>query len=343
MSFLGSFEHTTGKTWGGTQISPGALQATSLLGGFFGLDHLLLRSPQTALMKLIVNVLTLGLWYWYDVIQVFQDIDFVKEYGLTFPIKGPTGLGAGLVGDTSGPAAAPKGTPSPWMFLLYMVSLLIPFGTSNLVAGDYNGAAAKLVMTLFFFTTIFGLLWWMYSMFYGIFNTKSLLTHGVDRPFPISSFMAPYGPSPSLVAPGISKAEEQLKEDSIFTKLYNMIFGVVEKPILEAVVSVTEPVVETAEQIKNTASAPEQTGGAMNAVTNTAMLLATQQVGGGYSDMTSKALFLGATSLIFGGSLLITYFRYWRAKKNQPSSSSEKNDIPPEGFQNDVPPRPGVL
>lgn len=185
-------------------------------------------------------------------------------------------------------------------------------------------------------------------MFYGIFNTKSLLTRGVDRPFPISSFMAPYGPSPNLVTPGVSKAEEELKEDSILTKaygfligIYNKIFGIVEKPILEAVVSVTEPVVETAEEIKNTATASEQTGGAMNAVTNTAMLLATQQ--GGSSDMTSKALFLGAASLIFVGSFLLTYFRYWRAKKNQSSSSSEKNDIPPEGFQNDVPPRPGVL
>lgn len=350
MSFLGSFEHTTGKTWGGTQISPGALQATSLLGGFFGLDHLLLRSPQTALMKLILNVLTLGLWYWYDVIQVFQDVDFIKEYGLTFPIKGPTGLGAGLIGDTSGPAAAPKETPSPWMFLLYMFSLIIPFGVSNVVAGDYSGGAAKLILTFFIFTTIFGILWWIYSIFYGIFNTKSLLTRGVDRPFPISSFMAPYGPSPSIVIPGVAKAEEQLEEDSIFTQVYNFftgiynsVFGIVEKPILEAVVSVTEPVVETAEQIKNTAS-PEpaqQTGGALNAVSTTAMLLATQQ--GGASDMTSKALFLGAASFIFVGSLLITYFRYWRAKKNQRSQSSEKNDIPPEGFQNDVPPRPGVL
>lgn len=346
MSFLGSFEQTTGKTWGGAQISPSVLQATSLLGGFVGLDHLLLRSPQTALMKLIVNFLTLGLWYWYDVIQVFQDVDFIKEYGLTLPIKGPSGLGAGIIGDTSGPAAAPKGTPSPWMFVMYMFSLLVPFGLSNILAGDYTGGAVKFILTFFIFTTFFGILWSLYSIFYGVFNTKSLVTLGVDRVFPLSSIMAPYGPSPFLVAPGVSKAEEELKEDSIFTKLYNMIFGVVEKPILQAVVGVTEPVVETAQKIKNTAvsdlkEGAQQTGGAMNTVTNTALLLASQQ--GGASDMTSKALFLGAVSLVFVGSILITYFRYWRAKKNQPSMSSEKNDIPPEGFQNDVPPGPGVL
>jgi hypothetical protein len=348
MSFLGSFEHTTGKTWGGRQISPGILQATSLLGGFFGLDHLLLRSPQTALLKFIFNVVTLGLWYWYDVIQVFQDMDFVKEYGFTLPIKGPVGLGAGIVGDSSGPGAAPKGTPSPFMFLAYVALLFVPFGVSNFFAGDFKGGAAKFFLTFYFFTTVLGLLWSLFSIFYATFNTKSLLTRGVDRFFPVTLFMDPYGPSPTLVTPGIKKAEDEIAEDSIFTKVYNMIFGVVEKPILEAVVSVAEPVVETAEEIRNTAAATEKTpqvGGALNAVTNTALLMSTQQ--GGASDITSKALFLGATSLIFIGSILITYFRYFGGEKGvkqkETSKISEKNDIPPEGFQNDVPPGPRVL
>ncbi len=348
MSFLGSFEHTTGKTWGGKQISPGVLQATSLLGGFFGLDHLLLRSPQTAFMKFVFNIITLGLWYWYDVIQVFQDMDFIKEYGYTVPFKGPVGLGAGIIGATSGPGAAPKGTPSPLMFLAYIALLVVPFGVSNFFAGDFKGGAAKFFLTFYFFTTVLGLLWSLYSIFYATFNTKSLLTRGVDRFFPVTLFMDPYGPSPTLIPPGIKKAEEEIAEDNIFTKLYNMIFGVVEKPILEAVVSVAEPVVGVAQEIKETASEPQkqpQVGGALNAVTNTALLLSTQQ--GGASDTTSKALFLGATSLIFVGSILITYFRYfkgsWGVKPKETTTTSEKNDIPPEGFQNDVPPGPRVL
>lgn len=347
MSFLGSFEHTTGKTWGGRQITPGALQATSLLGGFFGLDHLLLRSPQTALLKFVFNILTLGLWYWYDVIQVFQEMDFIKEYGYTVPIKGPVGLGAGIVGETSGPGAAPKDTPSPWMFFLYSMLLCIPFGVSNFFAGDFKGGTAKFFLTFYFLTTVLGLLWSLYSILYATFNTKSLLTRGVDRFFPATVFMDPYGPSPRLVAPGMGKAEEKLAEDSFFTKIYNMIFGFVEKPILEAVVSVTDPVVGTAQEIKNTAEESEkqpevaQAGGALNAMTNAAIVLSAQQ--GGASDTTSKALFIGAASFIFIGSILITYFRYWRVKNNEITKHSEKNDIPPEGFQNDVPPRPGVF
>ena len=348
MSFLGSFEHTTGKTWGGVQISPPILQATALLGGFFGLDHLLLRSPQTAFAKFITNILTLGLWYWYDVIQVFQDMDFIKQYGYTFPIKGPVGLGVGIVGDTSGPTAAPKGTPSPFMFLAYMALLFAPFGMSNFLAGDFQGGTAKFFLTFFIFTTILGLLWSFYSLLFASFNTQKLLTQGVDRFFPATLILPPFGPSPALTIPGVTKAEEALEEDSIFTKAYNMIFGFIEKPILETVVSVTEPIVDTAQNIKNIATneaattPPSQAGGgAFTTMTNTALLLAAGQEGGSKPDSVSQALFLGAAALVLVGSVSLTYARFWGAKKK--NLNEDRNDIPPEGFQNDVPPGPGVL
>jgi hypothetical protein len=355
MSFLGPFEHTTGKTWGGVQISPTTLQATAVLGGLFGLDHLLLRSPQTALMKFIINILSLGLWYWYDVLQVFQEMDFVKEYGYSFPIKGPVGLGAGIVGDTSGPGAAPKGTPNPWYFVAYMFLTLVPFGVSSFFAGDFQGGSAKFFLTFFVFTTVLGLLWTLYSIFYATFNTKSLITKGVDRFFPATLFLKPFGDSPNLVIPGVKKAEE-IQEDAnnifnkiynkiilkllnLFPMLYNKVFGIVEKPVLEAVVSVTEPIVNSAQEIKEAATAPEaekQVGGALNA----AIMMAAQQQGGG--ETVSKALFLGSVVLIFVGSISLTYFRFWRAKKNRSSEHSNQDDIPPE-TGNDAPPGPRVF
>ena len=38
----------------------------SVLGGFFGLDHLYLRSPLTFIAKLITNIFTFGTWWLYD-------------------------------------------------------------------------------------------------------------------------------------------------------------------------------------------------------------------------------------------------------------------------------------
>lgn len=343
MSFLGPFEHTTGKTWGGTQVSPGALKAASVLGGLFGLDHILLRSPKTAFYKFFMNILTLGLWYWYDVIQVFSDIDFVKEYGYTIPIIGPVGLGTGIVGETKGPGSAPEGTPSPWIFLIYAILSFVPFGLSSFLAGDISGGAVKFFMTFFVLTTILGLVWTGYSFYYTFFKTESLLTRGTDRFFPASLFMKPFGPAPRLISPKMEAAEKLQAEieskDSLITKLYNMVFGVIEKPILKAVVGVSEPIVSAAEQVNEAAKAPEvQAGGSLNSM---ALAVATQQGGG--PDSLSKYMFLAAAGIVFVGSISATYIRFWKSKKNDPTENSKRNDIPPEGFLDDVPPGPRVL
>lgn len=330
MSFLGPFEHTTGKTWGGVQIGPTTLQVSSVLGGFFGLDHFLLRSPKTGLLKFIVNIFTLGFWYLYDLVQVFTDIESVEIYGYTIPIVGPVGLGAGIVGDTAGPKAAKEGTPSPWAFLAYVLLTTVPFGFSHLIAGDMNGATAKFVMTVFFLTTIFGILWAAYSFFYAVFNTQDLLTKGVDRFFPATFFMDPYGPSPNLIPPLVEKA--QIKELGLIDWIYNTFFCPLQKPALEAVVGITEPLVKTAEEVKD-AVAATQTGGAL--------LQAIQK--GEATDGISKYVFLGTAAVICLGSVFMTYARFWNAKKDPSFKHSEKNDLPPEGFQDDVPPGPRVF
>jgi hypothetical protein len=322
MSFLGPFEHTTGKTWGGTQITPGALQAASVLGGFFGLDHILLRSPKTAFFKLLVNMISFGFWYWYDVVQSFGDMESIKQYGYTIPLVGPVGLGAGIVGDTP-QGAAPKDMPGPWTFVAYILLSLVPFGTASFLAGDFYGGAVKFFMTFFIFTTILGLLWTAYSAFYGIFKTETLLTHGVDRFFPATLFMTPYGPAPNLIPPKLKEAEQlQSMESGLFSWLYTVFIGPLEKPLLQAAVGVGEPLVQTAETLK-------QTGGGFMA--------------DALPSETSKYLFLTAAAAVCIGSLVVTYLRFWNAKKNAPSKHSEKNDIPPEGNQNDVPPGPRVL
>lgn len=338
MSFLGNFDHTTGKTWGGTQLNPGLLKATSVLGGFFGLDHLLLRSPRTALFKFIFNLISFGFWYWYDILQVFFDEASVKEFGYTIPILGPVGLGAGILADPS-KSPAPEGTPSPWLFLAYMLLVFVPLGFSSFLAGDFRGGAAKFLLTWSVWFTILGLVWTIYSGIYAVLNTESLLTKGTDRLFPTTLFMDPYGPAPNLIPPKLAEEEKKL-QSSWFSwipgfSLVENLLQPVEKAALKTVVAVGEPVLNVAESVKN------------STIAETSKSPAVAQVGGAILAASgfdsSKAVFFGTVALILVGAIGITGSRMFLRKKDTSLNQTEKNDVPPEGFRNDVPPGPRVL
>ena len=53
-----AFLHTRKEYWGGSWYPYWSLMLVTLLGGFFGLDHIWLRSPQTGILKFIINLLT---------------------------------------------------------------------------------------------------------------------------------------------------------------------------------------------------------------------------------------------------------------------------------------------
>ena len=76
------FDYTQSKFWGGPWYSYTTLRIISTLGGFFGLDHLWLRSPLSGFLKFIINILTLGLWYFYDLLQIFGEKESVMKNGL---------------------------------------------------------------------------------------------------------------------------------------------------------------------------------------------------------------------------------------------------------------------
>ena len=89
--------------WKGTKpdaglLSYGWLKALSLIPftGLLGIDHLYLRSPLTAILKCIVNVAFFGLWYWYDIFQIWINDDITKVFGVSIPIVGYKGVGTGF-------------------------------------------------------------------------------------------------------------------------------------------------------------------------------------------------------------------------------------------------------
>ncbi len=193
MAFTDTFAYTRKSFWGGPYYSYWMLVIATVFFGFIGLDHILLRSPLTGVAKFAVNIFGLGLWYFYDLLQVIGEKESVMEHGLSAPFVGPLGIGAGMFMDSQ-PDAKPS--RSPWRFLAYMALVWLPFGLDSLIAGDTNGAMIKFATNMLFIITWPVILLSMGTAIYRAYgDTGALFKEGVDRSFPYNWFMDPKGPS----------------------------------------------------------------------------------------------------------------------------------------------------
>lgn len=167
-----------GDFWGGYKSEFFWYKALAIfpLTGFLGTDHLLLRSPFTAFLKFLVNVFFYGAWYFYDIIQLLMDTEFIAKYGMSAP-WGPKGHGYRFFKDVTENNLNEFAKPSPQsngfvgtlayifygLFCLYMSFL----GAPSFVAGDYVGGIMKIISLAFIFTfpyyMITGLLEYMRS------------------------------------------------------------------------------------------------------------------------------------------------------------------------------------
>lgn len=167
----------------------------TLFFGVLGLQHFLLRSPQTGLLFLIVNVFTLGYWYFYDVIQLSSygghTTETLNKFGLSHP-WGAAGIAQGMwmtkeeskAEANSNSANDNSGPPSPWWFLAYCV--LLPFGPlSSFMAGDKNDGYARLLDLLI---VPGGFIWngaaTLWSAFMLFFKPATVCVTGTPRFFP---------------------------------------------------------------------------------------------------------------------------------------------------------------
>jgi len=144
--------HTRIEFWKKPQYTRTGMWWFTLLFGIFGLHHLMLRSPQTALIFLIANVLTLGYPWFYDLIQLSSPstgglgTDKLNQFGMGHP-WGPLGLAQGMwLPDDAPPSkSGPSDPPSPWWFVIYCFCIPVSIA-SNLVAGDTNNAFSRFLM-----------------------------------------------------------------------------------------------------------------------------------------------------------------------------------------------------
>ena len=221
---------TQGSYWKGAQLPYWAYMVVVVALGGLGIDHLLLRSPYTFLMKLLIP--TLGFWYLYDIAQVFGERELVEKYGLGVPWYGPIGLGAGIFINKDASNLAPPTIASPWIYMVYAILSIFffVFPLNKIVIGDYAGCIAHIFMytllALFSLglTAILAICWGIYDAFRVLFDTKGLFEKGAARIFPATLVMNPYfnkgalGPEPM---PPV-KPEEQ---KGLLSKIISYIIG----------------------------------------------------------------------------------------------------------------------
>lgn len=231
------FDYTQKKYWGAPWYPYWSLIVATVIFGFFGGDHLWLRSPLSGLCKLVVNLLTFGLWYFYDIIQVLTEADAVQKYGLSAPLLGPVGIGAGMFRTGSEGETLGK---SPLRYIAYIVLLIVPFtfGVEYAVAGDMGGAAFKFITSLFWFILFpISILYTAINFFHAAVTPKSLFEAGTYHLFPASVFLGPRGTS----AAGVLGPRNMPDPDAVCNSSFSALFAPFVEIAKAAVQSITAP------------------------------------------------------------------------------------------------------
>ncbi len=180
-----------GDFWGGYMLEWTPYCLLVVLGGFFGLDKIALRSPLTAFLKFIVNLFFFGAWWIYDIFQLF-DGSFVAKYGLSTPL-GVSGHGYRLIhgltkektDEFTNPSTYFNGSVATFLFILYIVltSWMGFTGLPNIAYGDYLGGLSKLISNVFILPIFVNMLYQVID----IYRSSTLEKDGLSRPWPTTA------------------------------------------------------------------------------------------------------------------------------------------------------------
>jgi hypothetical protein len=142
----------------------------AVLGGWFGLDHLYLRSPWTFLGKLIVNALFFGIWYFYDIIQAFSSKEVIKVYGVGLPGFPDKRVAMGVL-------AKDEPGPKHSNFFIYALCLFMGgiFGLDSFLVGDRESGIMRLLFLISIIGSPIAFGWWIYKLFRFFTDTPSVV------------------------------------------------------------------------------------------------------------------------------------------------------------------------
>jgi TM2 domain-containing membrane protein YozV len=153
----------------------------SVLGGFFGLDHLYLRSPLTFIAKFIINIFTFGTWWLYDATQAIFNRDVVRIFGLGVPGLGPKGIAAGVL-------ANDVPDKKHMAFFVYAMALFMGgiFGLDSFITGNKLMGFIRVMCLITFIFIPVALFLWLYKIAMFLFKTNSVIEENSEY------FGAPY-------------------------------------------------------------------------------------------------------------------------------------------------------
>jgi TM2 domain-containing membrane protein YozV len=155
----------------------------SIFLGFFGVDHIYLRSFPTALLKTIVNCFTFGMWYIWDLIQIVGDSATIKQNGLNTPFDWIKGIGKGVIRKPGDPI---KTAPRDYVIYALLALCLGGLGADKFYIGAYGQGIAKLLSCFNIFLFLFGLWWVLHDWVYSMFFEESVIKDGMPVPMPFS-------------------------------------------------------------------------------------------------------------------------------------------------------------
>lgn len=328
---------------GGTYLSYNVFLGLSVLGGFFALDHLYLRSPLTFLAKIMINFMFFGIWWIYDAAHAIFSTETIKVFGLGVPVFGPQGIAGGVLS---------KDVPDKLHLRFYFYAIALIFGgmigLDSFLVGDNQCGFARLVCTITVIFAPISFIWWMYKMFKFFTDTSDVVQDHYEF------FGAPHISLESKIISKYPFLSALFSPIEFMTNMFKRIFEPVFVPVQQTITTVSGDIKQTAElarntlatgsklidQLGNTIQKTSQAFSAASGVVPGTSLYASitpetlkqevQKQSGGSADSNLNLLpytLLGTLAIVAVSGFVTTYRR---SKNNEP-------------FRDDTPPEPGVL
>ena len=159
----------------------------SVIFGLFGLDHFYIRSFKTGGLKILINICGLGIWYFWDLIQIFNDSKKVRAEGLDAPFDWFGGIGRGVFVETGDKSVQAKSYKD--FFVYGLLTIFLGFiGAEKFYLGDTEKGLVKMLSILSIYPILIGLIWVIYDIYVVIFAPQSIMEDGIITPFPFSVF-----------------------------------------------------------------------------------------------------------------------------------------------------------
>ena len=161
----------------------------SILFGFFGADHFYLRSYATGTQKFLFNLVSLGMWHWWDIGQIVGSGEKIRKEGLSGPFDWMQGIGRGTFMPFSTEIKeddAKYEAPKSYILYTFLAVFFGWLGMDKFYLGNWGQGLLKLISCFNLFLILFGWLWVLWDAAHAFFMTDSILRNGISPPIPYS-------------------------------------------------------------------------------------------------------------------------------------------------------------